>query len=116
LERINLYTATLYNRADRNSVTIHRKRRWDFGEESTGYQPRDAALKCASKGKTKIVLRESGTKKLHLFNGTREQVNKPEGAPDWLPDKVWKPNVEKVGTRQLKWNVLARNPNDLFEF
>jgi len=82
----------------------------------TGYQPRDAALKCASRGKTKIVLRESGTKKLHLFNGTREQVNKPERAPDWLPDKVWESNVEKVGIRQLKWNELGRNPNDLFEF
>jgi len=81
----------------------------------TGYHPRDAALKCASASKTDIVLRESGTKKLHLFKGSREQVNKPDNAPDWLPDKVWKPNVKKVGVRHMQYNELARNPDELFK-
>jgi len=80
----------------------------------TGYHPRDAALKCASASRTNIVLRESGTKKLHLFKGSREQVNKPDNAPDWLPAKVWKPNVKKIGVRHMAYNELARNSNDLF--
>lgn len=82
----------------------------------TGNLPRNAALKCANSGKTKIVLRESGTKRLHLFTGSRTQVNKPDNAPDWLPEKVWRPNVKKVGIRHLQHTELARNPNDLFEF
>lgn len=80
----------------------------------TGYQPRNAALKCATAGKTDIVLRESGTKRLHLFKGSKEQVDAPEGAPDWLPEKVWKPKVKKIGVRHLQYNELARNSNDLF--
>ncbi|MHB8120364.1 MAG: non-histone chromosomal MC1 family protein [Methanothrix sp.] len=25
------------------------------------------------------------------------QVDKPKGAPAWMMDKIWKPNVNKVG-------------------
>jgi hypothetical protein len=34
--------------------------------------------------------------------GERLQVDKPEGAPAWLPDKIWKPQVKKVGTEKLE--------------
>ncbi|ATZ61556.2 MAG: non-histone chromosomal MC1 family protein [Methanosarcinales archaeon Met12] len=76
----------------------------------SGYQPRDAALKCASRGKTNIMLREKGTKRLHVFKGFREKVRAPSGAPSWLPSMVWKPNVKKIGVRHLKYNQLSRNP------
>ena len=82
----------------------------------SGHQPRDAALKCASRGKTKIVLREKGTKRIHLFTGSKERVKAPAKKPAWLPDMVWKPNVKKVGVRHLKYNELARNPRDIFRF
>jgi hypothetical protein len=51
---------------------------------------------------TGIKLRERGTKKLHVFTGERVQVDKPKGAPAWMPDKIWKPVVKKVGTETLE--------------
>ena len=42
-----------------------------------------------------IRLRERGTKKVHVFTGSRKQVKKPKGAPAWMPDKIWKPVVKK---------------------
>jgi hypothetical protein len=51
---------------------------------------------------TDIRLRERGTKKVHIFTGERKQVNKPAGAPAWMPAKIWKPNVKKVGTETLE--------------
>ena len=33
---------------------------------------------------------------------TRVQVDKPKGAPVWMPDKIWKPMVKKVGTETLE--------------
>lgn len=88
----------------------------EYGREVgtfSGYQPRDAALKCASRGKTNIILREKGTKRLHIFEGSRKQVRAPYGSPSWLPSMVWKPNVEKIGVRHLKYNQLSRNPSEL---
>jgi hypothetical protein len=67
----------------------------------TGKQPRQAALKAANRGHTEIKLRERGTKKVHIFTGKRKQVNKPKNAPAWMPDKIWKPMVKKVGTEML---------------
>ena len=58
-------------------------------------------MKAANRGYTDIRLRERGTKKVHLFEGERVQVNKPEGAPAWMPDKIWKPKVKKVGIEKL---------------
>jgi hypothetical protein len=49
-----------------------------------------------------IRLRERGTKKVHIFTGERKQVNKPAGAPAWMPEKIWKPLVKKVGTEKLE--------------
>ena len=67
-----------------------------------GKQPRQAALKAANRGHTDIKLRERGTKKVHVFTGERVQVDKPKSAPAWMPDKIWKPVVKKVGTETLE--------------
>jgi hypothetical protein len=68
----------------------------------TGKQPRQAALKAANRGIKDIRLRERGTKKVHIFTGERKQVNKPKNAPTWMPAKIWKPFVKKVGTETLE--------------
>ena len=68
----------------------------------TGRSPRQAALKAANRGITDIRLRERGTKKVHVFTGERKQVDKPTGAPAWMPAKIWKPFVKKVGTERLE--------------
>ncbi|MCD5409731.1 MAG: non-histone chromosomal MC1 family protein [Methanocellales archaeon] len=100
----------MVNRPTRNFGLIENGR--EVGTFS-GYQPRDAALKCASRGKTNIILREKGTKRLHVFKGYRERVSAPSSAPRWLPSMVWKPNVKKIGVRHLKYNQLSRNPPEL---
>lgn len=88
----------------------------------TGAQPRDAALKVANRGVANIVLREKGTKKLHYFVGKRELVSVPKNAPAWIQEaakgnkgKIFKANVEKVGTAQLKYVKLDRNDRSLFK-
>jgi hypothetical protein len=68
----------------------------------TGKQPRQAALKAANRGHTDIRLRERGTKKVHVFTGERVEVDKPKSAPAWMPDKIWKPKVKKVGMENLE--------------
>jgi len=68
----------------------------------TGKQPRQAALKAANRGYTDIKLRERGTKNMHVFTGERVQVDKPKGAPAWMPDKIWKPKVKKVDIEKLE--------------
>jgi hypothetical protein len=61
-----------------------------------------SALKAANRGITDIRLRERGTKKVHIFTGERKQVDKPAGAPAWMPAKIWKPFVKKVGVEKLE--------------
>lgn len=95
------------------------------GEETgtySGAQPRDAALKAANRGVTNIVLREKGTKKLHYFKGKRELVPAPANAPEWIKKaaaqnkgKIYKANVEKVGTATLEYSELERNPKSMFK-
>ncbi len=68
----------------------------------TGRSPRQAALKAASRGLKKIELRERGTKKIHIYVGSREKVSAPENAPEWMSAKVWKPRVKKLGIRKLE--------------
>ncbi len=67
-----------------------------------GKSPRQAALKVANRGYKDIRLREKGTNKVHLYEGKRVQVAKPKGAPAWMPDKIWKPHVKKVGMEKLE--------------
>ena len=67
-----------------------------------GRAPRQAALKAATRGITEIRLRERGTKKIHKYQGRRIQVNKPKTAPKWMPKKIWKPIVKKLGIENLE--------------
>jgi hypothetical protein len=67
-----------------------------------GRSSRQAALKEANRGHMGIKLSKRGTKKRHVFTGERVQVDKPKGAPAWMGDKIWKPNVKKVGTEKLE--------------
>ena len=68
----------------------------------TGRQPRQAALKAASRGYTKIYLRERGTKKIHCFTGMRKKVRAPANKPTWMAEEVWKPNVKKMRIIKLE--------------
>jgi len=75
----------------------------------TGRQPRQAALKAATRGFTDIRLRErgrrnrDGTYTVHVFRGSRKKV-RVDGASSvgWLPDQVWKPTVKKVKVDRIK--------------
>ena len=73
----------------------------------SGNQPRQAALKVANRGKgtkaspVEIRLRERGSKKVHIFKGWKQIVTAPKNKPAWMPDKISKPNVEKVGIEKL---------------
>ena len=64
-------------------------------------QPRGAALKAAARGETAISLRERGTKRVHVFEGSRAKVDAPKNSPSWLPSKVWKANVKKLRVDHL---------------
>ena len=88
----------------------------------SGAQPRDAALKVANRGINSIVLREKGTKKMHYFQGKRELVSVPASAPAWIKEaakerggKIYKANVEKLGTKNLEYSELERNPREMFK-
>ncbi len=80
------------------------------GEEEgvfTGRQPRQAALKAANRiggsksNPVEIRLRERGTKKIHIFKGWKEMIPAPKNKPAWMPDKINKPFVKKVGIEKL---------------
>ena len=73
----------------------------DTAHVFTGRQPRQAALKAATRDFSTIVLRERGTRKLHLYSGQREKVSAPANAPDWMPSQIWKAKVSKKGIRHL---------------
>lgn len=73
----------------------------------SGKQPRRAALKAATRGFTDIKLRERGVRrdgkcKVHVFKGSVETVEAPANRPSWLPAKVKKPKVKKVGIEWVK--------------
>ena len=73
----------------------------------TGNQPRQAALKAANRSKgtkskpIEVRLRERGSKKIHVYKAWKEMVAAPKNKPSWMPDKINKPNVKKVGVEQL---------------
>lgn len=74
----------------------------------TGNQPRQAALKAANRSKgtkakpVEIRLRERGTKKINIYKAWKELVSAPKNKPSWMPPKINKPNVKKVGIEKLK--------------
>jgi hypothetical protein len=74
----------------------------------TGKQPRQAALKAANRLEgtenkpVEIRLRERGTKKIHIYRGWKEEVPAPKNKPKWMPAKINKPNVKKVGIDKIE--------------
>jgi len=73
----------------------------DTSQVFASRQPRGAALKAATRGSTSIRLRERGTKRVHVFKGWVDTVPKPANGPAWLPDKIKKANVKKLGIEHL---------------
>ncbi len=73
----------------------------DTSQVFASKQPRGAALKAATRGHTNIKLRERGTKRVHVFTGSISMVPKPANGPAWLPEKIKKANVKKVGIEHL---------------
>ena len=73
----------------------------------TGKTPRQAALKAATRGFTDIRLRERGrrnadrTYSIHIFKGSVATVDAPRNRPSWLPARVKKPIVKKVGVKRV---------------
>ena len=72
------------------------------GHVFTGRTPRQAALKLANRGITHIVIRETGTKTLHIYRGSRKKVKAPKNAPEWLGNTVYKANVRKIRTEKIR--------------
>ena len=79
--------------------------RTDSGDEHgvfTGKQPRQAALKVANRcngtkeNPERIMIRERGTKKVHVFSAWKEKINAPENKPSWMPKEINKPYVKKI--------------------
>ncbi|MBI2674831.1 MAG: chromosomal protein MC1 [Candidatus Aenigmarchaeota archaeon] len=74
----------------------------------TGRSPRQAALKAATRGVGDIKLRErgrrnkDGTYTIHIFKGSVRTVSAPENRPEWLPARVKKPVVQKVGVERVR--------------
>ena len=74
----------------------------DTSQVFVSKQPRGAALKAATrKASNPIQLRERGTNRVHNFEGWIEVVDKPANGPDWLPPKINKANVKKIGITRL---------------
>jgi hypothetical protein len=45
----------------------------------------------------------SGERRRRMYSlGEMVQVDKPKGAPEWMPAKIWKPSVKKVGMETLE--------------
>ncbi len=78
------------------------------GSVFTGRNPRQAALKAASRGHTEIWLKERGARRYHHFRGSRRRVAAPENRPDWMASTVWKPAVSKVGITRMARKKSAR--------
>jgi hypothetical protein len=73
----------------------------------TGRSPRQAALKAAARGIADIRLRERGrrnkdrTYTIHVFRGSVRVVDAPEKRPEWLPARIKKAFVKKVGIEKV---------------
>jgi len=74
----------------------------------TGRSPRQAALKAATRGVKNIRLRErgrrnrDGTYSIHVFKGAVKVESAPANRPSWLPSRVKKPSVRKVGVERVR--------------
>ena len=48
-----------------------------------------------------IVLREKGTKKVHIYEGWAWEADAPTDNPDWMPERITEANVSKRGIDHL---------------
>jgi hypothetical protein len=100
--------------ADTTNETRNFALRESSGEETgvfSGRTPRQAALKAARRlepatseqqaEQEEIVLREKGTKKLHIYEGWAWEEDAPDDKPDWMPERITQANVSKQGTDHL---------------
>jgi hypothetical protein len=67
-----------------------------------GISPRQAALKAAKRGAQLFALRESDTRKLHIFQGWTEIVPRSDGQPKWLCKTMNIGKVRKLGVVHVK--------------
>ena len=89
-------------RARRTRYFVLQRSGRDTNHVFTGRQPRQAALKAATRGESKIELRERGRSRVHMFVGARRRVAAPANAPSWMPRQIWKATVRKKGIRHLE--------------
>ena len=88
--------------------------REESGEETSVYSgqtPRQAALKTARRldpadseeqaTRSQFRLRETGTKKLHLYEGWAWRDEAPPDKPEWMPETITEANVSKEGIEHL---------------
>ncbi|WP_049996166.1 non-histone chromosomal MC1 family protein [Halococcus sediminicola] len=88
--------------------------REETGEETsrfTGKTPRQAALKAARRfdpadseseaTRIRFRIRETGTKKLHIYEGWAWRDEAPPDKPDWMPETITEANVSKEGVEHL---------------
>jgi len=86
---------------------VLRQNKKDTEHVFSGTAPRQAALKAATRGFTSIMLRERGRRlkdgryPIHVFKGSVKTVAAPADRPEWLPAKVRKPTVSKLGMEYL---------------
>jgi hypothetical protein len=84
------------------------------GDETSvfsGRTPRQAALKAARRldpapaeqqaEHEELVLREKGTKKVHIYDGWAWEEDAPDDKPDWMPERITEANVAKQGIDHL---------------
>ena len=72
----------------------------DTSQVFASKQPRGAALKLQPVD-TRTSAYESVAPSVYTFHRLDLMVDKPAGGPAWLPDKIKKANVKKVGIEHL---------------
>jgi hypothetical protein len=78
----------------------------------SGRTPRQAALKAARRlepadnetnaNRESLRLRETGTHKVHIYEGWAWREDAPENKPDWMPNMITEANVSKQGIDHLE--------------
>ena len=67
----------------------------------TGVKPIYAAKKAANRGHKRILLRQTGTDTIHVYEGSFTTKRKKKNDPEWLPSEYKVALVEKIETTTL---------------
>lgn len=67
----------------------------------TGVKPIYAAKKAANRGYSKILLRQTGTDTIHVYDGSFTTKRKKKNDPVWLPSEYKVALVKKIETTTL---------------